>query len=114
MEWAARELTGIVDPPGPAMSTVEPRPNSLSLSFVEGLYADYLRDAESVSPDWRHYFEELSHAGSNGAEQAAAAFRPTFEPAPASPTADLRPPTSDLDPGRGAAREGLATRPTAR
>jgi 2-oxoglutarate dehydrogenase E1 component len=72
------------------MSTVEQRPNSLSLSFVEGLYADYLRDAESVSPDWRHYFEELSHAGGNGAEHAAAAFRPTFEPTPAAGSAAQR------------------------
>ena len=39
------------------MSTVDERPNSLSLSFVEGLYADYLREPESVSPDWRHYFD---------------------------------------------------------
>ncbi len=61
------------------MSTVEQRPNSLSLSFVEGLYADYLRDAESVSPDWRHYFDELSHAGGNGAQQAVE-FRPAFTP----------------------------------
>src|SRR5947209_9847170 len=72
-----------VDLLGQAMSTDEQRLNSLSVEFVEGLYADYLRDAESVSPDWRHYFEELSHAGRNGAEHAAAAFRPTFEPTPA-------------------------------
>ncbi|MGA7415048.1 MAG: hypothetical protein WBW33_31550, partial [Bryobacteraceae bacterium] len=63
------------------MSTVDDRSSSLSLSFVEGLYADYLREPESVSPDWRHYFDELSHASGNGAEHAAA-FRPTFEPKP--------------------------------
>ena len=28
-------------------------PNSVSLAFVEALYVDYLRDPESVSPDWR-------------------------------------------------------------
>ncbi len=38
------------------------RSNSLSLAFIEGLYADYVRDAESVSPDWRRYFDELSHS----------------------------------------------------
>jgi len=34
--------------------------NSMSLAFVESLYADYLRDPESVAPDWRRYFERLS------------------------------------------------------
>ncbi len=54
------------------MNTVEQRLNSLSLEFVEGLYADYLRDAESVSPDWRKYFDELPRTdGSNGANGSA-------------------------------------------
>jgi 2-oxoglutarate dehydrogenase E1 component len=35
-------------------------PNSVSLSFVEALYADYLRSPESVPPDWRRYFDGLS------------------------------------------------------
>ena len=30
--------------------------NSQSLAFVEEIYADYLRDASSVPPDWRRYF----------------------------------------------------------
>ena len=59
------------------MNTVEQRPNSLSLSFVEGLYADYVRNAESVSPDWRRYFDELTPVGTpngngNGAPKAVA------------------------------------------
>ncbi|MDX1962152.1 MAG: 2-oxoglutarate dehydrogenase E1 component [Pirellulales bacterium] len=32
--------------------------DSGSLAFVESLYGDYLRDPESVSPDWRSYFED--------------------------------------------------------
>ncbi len=57
--------------------------DTLSLAFVEGLYADYLRDPESVSPDWRSYFEETSHGNGDGAENGAtlnAAFRlgPSF------------------------------------
>jgi 2-oxoglutarate dehydrogenase E1 component len=32
--------------------------SSLSLGFVEGLYADYLRDPTSVAPDWRKYFDD--------------------------------------------------------
>jgi 2-oxoglutarate dehydrogenase E1 component len=35
-------------------------PSSVSLTFVESLYADYLRDPESVAPDWRRYFDGLS------------------------------------------------------
>lgn len=33
--------------------------DSQSLSFVEGLYADYRRDPASVPPDWRSYFDEM-------------------------------------------------------
>jgi 2-oxoglutarate dehydrogenase E1 component len=39
-------------------------PNALSLPFVEGLYADFLRDPSGVPPEWRGYFERL--AESNG------------------------------------------------
>ena len=43
------------------MNDVDQPMNSLSLSFEEALYANYLRDPDSVSPDWRQYFDELSH-----------------------------------------------------
>lgn len=33
-----------------------------SLAFIEQNYADYLQDRNSVSPDWRDYFDEI-HAG---------------------------------------------------
>ncbi|MEQ9408316.1 MAG: 2-oxoglutarate dehydrogenase E1 component [Fuerstiella sp.] len=33
-----------------------------SLAFIEQQYADYLTDRNSVSPDWRDYFDEI-HAG---------------------------------------------------
>ena len=33
-------------------------PNALSLAFVEGLYAEYLRDPTSVDASWRAYFDE--------------------------------------------------------
>ncbi|HEX3999878.1 MAG TPA: 2-oxoglutarate dehydrogenase E1 component [Pirellulales bacterium] len=59
------------------MNDVDQPVNSLSLSFEEALYANYVRDPDSVSPDWRQYFEELSRgdrlangAGSNGREDA--------------------------------------------
>ena len=34
-------------------------PNSVSLEFVEALYAEFLRDPESVPPDWRNYFQSF-------------------------------------------------------
>ena len=43
-------------------------PGSLNLAFVEGLYDDFLRDPESIAPDWRAYFEKLGRPtnGRNG------------------------------------------------
>jgi len=50
----------------PDLEQFETQVGSLSLEFVEGLLADYLRDRNSVSPDWRRYFDEI-----NGASAAA-------------------------------------------
>ncbi|HEV7224955.1 MAG TPA: 2-oxoglutarate dehydrogenase E1 component [Pirellulales bacterium] len=44
------------------MSRTPLSPNSLSLAFVEGLYADFLDDPSSVDPEWRSYFEALRAA----------------------------------------------------
>src|SRR5512135_2262478 len=35
-------------------------PNTLSLPFVEALYAQYLRDPLAVPQEWRSYFERLA------------------------------------------------------
>ena len=51
------------------MSEVRPTElpiGSLSLEFVEGLLADYARNPDSVAPDWRHYFDELTHSENGG------------------------------------------------
>jgi 2-oxoglutarate dehydrogenase E1 component len=48
-----------------------------SLAFVEGLYADYLRDPASVPRDWRRWFDELSREAPEGRE---ARLRPSFRP----------------------------------
>ena len=56
---------------------LEPAPNSLSLGFIEELYADYLRDPESVSADWRQYFEALSPTRPT---QELPRFGPSFSP----------------------------------
>ena len=37
-------------------------PNTLSLPFVEALYADYLKDSASVPEAWRRYFEGIREA----------------------------------------------------
>src|SRR5262245_9882795 len=49
-------------------------PNSVSLEFVEALYSDFLRDPESVPPDWRSYFQSLSDGNSTSS------FKPSFKP----------------------------------
>ena len=53
-------------------------PNSLSLGFLESLYADYARDPSSVSADWRRYFSELSNGSRN---IAVPRLGPSFQPA---------------------------------
>src|SRR6266850_1844723 len=50
--------------------------NSVSLEFIEALYADYLRDPESVPPDWRQYFQGLSEGNGFSKGQTLA---PTFK-----------------------------------
>jgi 2-oxoglutarate dehydrogenase E1 component len=43
-------------------------PNTLSLPFVERLYADYLRNPAALPEDWREFFSHISHPnGGNGA-----------------------------------------------
>jgi len=51
--------------------------NSHNLEFVEQLYAQFLSDPESVPPDWRQYFAELSRkAGYDGRSVRGPSFRP--------------------------------------
>jgi len=54
----------------------EAAPNSLSLGFVEQLYASYLQDPASVSADWRRYFKQLGN-GSAAAPRLGPSFRPS-------------------------------------
>ena len=59
------------------MSETEYLPNIANLDFVEGLYAEYLRDPSSVAPEWRRYFEKILK-GNGDAERfrAGPSFRP--------------------------------------
>ena len=56
--------------------SVEDLPNSVSLEFVEALYADFLRDPKSVAEDWRTYFQRLSEGnGFTKAESLTPSFK---------------------------------------
>ena len=46
------------------MEDPELAPNTLSLAFVEELYARYLKDPSSVSDDWRRYLTRCSRTAS--------------------------------------------------
>jgi 2-oxoglutarate dehydrogenase E1 component len=57
------------------MGRPEDLPGSLSLSFVEALYQDYLRDPNSVPADWRNYFQGISDGnGSSRGQRSAPVF----------------------------------------
>jgi 2-oxoglutarate dehydrogenase E1 component len=48
--------------------------NILNLAFLERLYADYLRDRSSVSPEWQQYFEAYRNGESTGTRPAFKRF----------------------------------------
>ena len=52
-------------------------PNSVSLEFVEALYADFLRDPQSVPADWRSYFQSLGDGNGSARSQT---ILPSFKP----------------------------------
>ncbi len=49
-------------------------PNGMNLAFIEGLYAQYWADRQSVSEDWRAYFDKL------GTPEPAATMGPRLKP----------------------------------
>ncbi|MDB6066238.1 MAG: 2-oxoglutarate dehydrogenase, subunit [Pedosphaera sp.] len=59
------------------MNKVDQTPASSNLPFVEALYADYVRDPNSVSPDWQHYFKEVVNGEATTAKPR---FGPSFKP----------------------------------
>ncbi len=50
-----------------------------NLSYLEGLYHEYLKSPDLVSAEWREYFAQIAHHTANGANGAAP---PTFFRAP--------------------------------
>ncbi len=70
------------------MSVFDAQPTAQSLPFVESVYAEYLRDPQSVSSEWRDYFTALEveierPAGwrSRPTFQTGSLFRPASLPA---------------------------------
>src|SRR5262245_12339438 len=55
----------------------EPKlPSSINLEFVEALYADFLRNPESVPEDWRNYFRGFSDGnGFSGSQSLTPSFK---------------------------------------
>jgi 2-oxoglutarate dehydrogenase E1 component len=62
-------------------SPSEQLPNATNLAFAEDLYAAWSQDPQSVSPDWRAYFESLPRTDARG--QLGPSFKPAsiFNPA---------------------------------
>ena len=81
------------------MNEPDAPPSSLSLSFLEDLYAEYLRDPTTVSEQWRRYFDRLDH---NGDTRPANGFGPSFRPP------SLFNPSGDAAGTATASRDGLA------
>src|SRR5579871_2284719 len=73
-------------------------PNSASLDFVDGMYAEYLKDPQSVSQDWRDYFQAFSDGNGHSGAQA---LKPSFKP-----WSVFAPPSTH---GNGAAEEEATT-----
>lgn len=76
----------------------ESLPNSISLGFIEGLYADYLNDPSSVSADWRAYFQSMNGSRTSGSTKLGPSFRPSslFNP-PDRSTPQSAAPVRDLE-----------------
>jgi 2-oxoglutarate dehydrogenase E1 component len=83
-----------------ATSQVQRRPPTLdtqNLIFAESQYDLYLRDRNSVSPDWRHYFDELHALGdASSSPRPAGPFQPqSLFHKPMVPTASGEAPSTD-------------------
>jgi 2-oxoglutarate dehydrogenase E1 component len=53
------------------------QPGSINLAFLEGLYAEYLRDPAAVPADWQEYFGGIRNGDRPGANGRAPNFAET-------------------------------------
>ena len=77
------------------MSPPRDSPAEINLAFAEEIYASFMRDPQSVSPQWRAYFESFD------TETAQSAPEPTVAPTPNRPepaTSTPRQPTPSPSP----------------
>jgi 2-oxoglutarate dehydrogenase E1 component len=91
------------------------QPDSLSLSFLEDLYSNYVRNPSSVPADWQSYFEREVTQASNGAHVNALQERVDLlirsyrvrghRVAKVDPLAGKRPALAELDPATYGFRE---------
>src|SRR5206468_4732986 len=81
------------------MSDGKDLPGSLNLPFVETLYERFVRDPNSVSEDWRTYFQGLSDG--NGLSR-----RPNIAPS-FQPSSIFNPPSDGNGAGSKNATEGI-------
>lgn len=73
-------------------------PGTLSIEYLEQLFAEYEEDPNKTPPEWRAYFEEIKRHTRNGGEKAGAksARGPSFQP-----TSVFNPPGNVSGPGDG-------------
>jgi 2-oxoglutarate dehydrogenase E1 component len=66
-------------------------PSRSNLAFVEGLYEEFLKDSNSVSPEWREYFRKMGD-GEAAPARVVPEFpeRSIFNPPSATQTTDAR------------------------
>ena len=79
------------------MSETGTLPTEINLAYVEALFASYLRDPSSVSPEWRSWFDSFPSepdAGLDALRDAAVSSHPSSPPSPQESSAT---PTSDRD-----------------
>ncbi|HET6422492.1 MAG TPA: 2-oxoglutarate dehydrogenase E1 component [Planctomycetaceae bacterium] len=54
------------EPGNQSSSTIATEVDTSNLSYLEGLYHEYLKSPDSVSHEWRDYFAQISHHTVNG------------------------------------------------
>ena len=90
------------------MTTTEATVNPANLAFVEDLYEKYLRDASSVSPEWREYFGQIANGELRFPQPH---FGPSFKPRslfnPSATGMPARPGTAGVPPASGSSVSAL-------
>lgn len=74
---ASRSNTNVSLPEAsPASNGSSSAVDTSNLSYVEGLYQEYLKAPDSVTPEWREYFQHISDATQQNGATGADYFRP--------------------------------------